>query len=284
MTLLSSLDAAAEGFRVIRREPRAVFVWGLLWLVWFCVTAAAIASGRRVEVSNGLAHWTVWRILSHFGPYALVLIGLFFLVSGVTAIATFRAVLQPQDRQFFYLRLGRDEVRVAAISLMAFSLVAIFGSAPSVVLIAFASPIMAAAPALARDIAELGAWVTVALEVWLCVRFSLIAVETFAEHRFHLTAYWPLTRGRFWYLLWSYAALFVIMLGVTSAFLVLTGLVSEYAKIIFVGGGFLRRTSLLGIAAILAVLSAGYWVFSLTMICACQAHAYRAITTTRPWG
>ena len=91
------------------------------------------------------------------------------MVLGGTVIAVYRAILQPQDRRFFFMRLGRDEFRVAIISLSAFVLVAIFGGAPGFLLVIFASPIMAAVPALAREIGELGAWVTEGLEIWLCV-------------------------------------------------------------------------------------------------------------------
>jgi hypothetical protein len=282
MRALSPLAAATEGFQVMRREPRVVLAWGLLWLAWFLVAAGAIASGGKVEISNTIAHRTLWEIFRHYGPFAAVVVALFFLVWGVTAIAAFRAVLQPLDRRFFYLRLGWDELRVAAISLSAFTLVAIFGGAPGFLLIAMASPIMAAVPTLARDIGELGAWVTVGLEVWLCVRLSLIAVETFAEHRFHLSAYWPLTRGRFWYLLGCYFIMFLIFFAITILFLLLTGMFSSVAFVNFTNVDIVRRTSLLALAGLLAVVAAAYWVSTLVLFCACQAHAYRAISSTDP--
>ena len=148
----SPIEAATEGFRVIRRAPGAVMVWALMWLVWFSVAAGIVATGEKVVVSNSVAHWTIWDIFRHYGPFAVVLVALFFVVLGMTAIASFRAVLNPEQKRFFYLRLGRDELRVAAISVMAFSLVAIFGGVPAAALIALADPIMAAAPTLARQI------------------------------------------------------------------------------------------------------------------------------------
>jgi hypothetical protein len=283
MTALSPLDAAIEGIQVMRREPKAVLVWGLLWLVWFSIAAAAITSSRKVVVSHTISHLTSWEIFQHYGPFAVVVVGLFFLVWGITAIAAFRAVLQPEERRFFYLRLGRDELRVAAISLAAFSLVAIFGGAPGFLLIALASPIMAAVPALAREIGELGAWVTVCLEVWLCVRLSLIAVETFAEHRFHLTAYWPLTQGRFWYLFFSYCIIFVIFFAVTILYLAMSGALSSVALAIFTEKDLVRRTSVLVIAGILTILTAGYSLLTSVLFCACQARAYQAISAHGPW-
>ncbi len=282
-THLSPVDAAAEGFRVIRREPAAALVWMALWLVWFLVAAEIVASGEKVVLSDHVAHRSLWEITRHFGSFAVVLVALFFVVWGMTTIATFRAVLHPDDRRFCYLRVGKDELRVAAISLAAFALVLIFGGAPSFLLILLVSPLMAAVPAFARDIAEIGAWATVCVDVWLCVRLSLIAVETFAERRFHLTAYWPLTRGRFWYLLAAYCLFFVLFFMLTVLFLTLSGFLFQSALHQVGTPDLLSRGGVLGLAGALALITAGFWALSSTLLCACQAHAYRAITT-RPWG
>jgi hypothetical protein len=277
----SPLEAATEGLRVIRREPRAVMVWALMWLVWFSVAAGVIATGRKVVVSNHVARWTFWEIVRHYGPFAAVLIALFFLVLGMTAIATFRAVLNPEQKRFFYLRLGRDELRVAAISVMAFSLGAIFGGLPAGALIELASPLMAAAPALARQIGMLGAVVTVCLEIWLCVRLSLIAVETFAEHRFHLSAYWPLARGRFWYLFLCYCIVFVVLFIAMGVYFTTDAALFEFASNVGHASLF-QRMLVLGIAGVMAVLSAAYLLLTIIFFSACQASAYLAITATRP--
>jgi hypothetical protein len=278
----SPFEAATEGFRVVRRAPRAVIVWGLMWLVWFSVAAGVIATGRKVVVSTRVARWTIWEIFRHYGPFAVVLIALFFLVLGMTAIASFRAVLNPEQKRFFYLRLGRDEFRVAAISVMAFSLVAIFGGMPAGALIALASPIMAAAPTLARQIGMLGAVVTVCLEIWLCVRLSLIAVETFAEHRFHLSAYWPLARGRFWYLVLCYCIIFVILFAIMIVYFTASEVLFRFALSIVKPTNIVQRVTVLGIAGVLAVLAAGYLLLTIILLCTCQARAYLTITSVAP--
>jgi hypothetical protein len=280
----SPFEAATEGFRVIRRAPHAVMVWGLMWLVWFSVTAGIVATGQKVVVSNRVARWTIWEIFRHYGPFAIVLIALFFVVLGMTAIASFRAVLNPEQKRFFYLRLGRDELRVAAISVMAFCLVAIFGGMPAAALIALAGPIMAAAPTLARQIGVLGAGVTVCLEIWLCVRLSLIAVETFAEHRFHLSAYWPLARGRFWYLLFCYCIISVILFVIMILYFTTNEILFGFAFNSVGNESLFQRSVLLGIAAVLAVLAAAYLLLTIILFCSCQARAYLAITSSAPWG
>ncbi len=282
MTFASPVVAASEGFRLIRREPRAFGVWSGLWLVWFLITAIALASGRRVVVATTAEHRTLWQTLSHFGPFTALLVGLFLLLWGVTSVAVFRAVLQPAERRFFYLRLGRDELRMALISLALFALAGL-GGAPAYLLFALFSPIMAAVPAAARDIAEVGAWVTVAVEIWLGVRLSLIAVETFDERRFHLSAYWPLARGRFWYLLGAYAVFFVIVFFITALFLSVSGAIYQLALAGGIGDGEAwRRGGVLALALILAVLTAAYLMAGQTLLCACQACAYAAIVPRPP--
>lgn len=281
MTGGSPIAAASEGFRLIRREPGAFLAWTGLWLAWFVVTAAALASGRKVVVATAVEHRTLWQIVSHFGAFTALLVGLFLLLWGTTAVAVFRAVLQPGDRRFSYLRLGRDELRMALISLALFSLALVFGGAPTFLLIALFSPLMAAIPAAARDIAEVGAWITVAVEIWLGVRLSLIAVETFDERRFHLSAYWPLTRGRFWYLLGCYAVFFVIMFFVTALFLTMSGFIFQTTFAVGGGGDLWRRGGILGMALVLAILAAGWVMFGQVLFCACQACAYAVIAGPR---
>jgi hypothetical protein len=156
-------------------------------------------------------------------------------------------------------------------------LVLLFGGVPAYLLLVLADPIMRALPEMARDIATLGALATVGVDIWLGVRLSLIAVETFAERRFHLTAYWPLTKGRFWYLLAAYFLCFLIVFALSVGFFMVGGLIFALANPDLGAGNLLRRTSVLGLAAVLAILTAGFWLDSTTVFCACQAFAFREI-------
>jgi hypothetical protein len=109
------------------------------------------------------------------------------------------------------------------------------------------------------------------------VRLSLIAVETFAERRFHLLAYWPVTRGRFWYLLGSYFLIFFIFLGLTALFVPVIIILTPNELTRAAGGDVSRSIGLLAQAGVLAGLISMFWTLSLTLFYACQAHAYRAI-------
>jgi hypothetical protein len=281
MTAFNPTSAAFEGFRLIRREFRSVLVWMLLWLAAFLFTAVVVATGQRVVIpANGPAHGArpgLGDLADRFGPFAAVSIAWFLLVWATTTVAAYRAVLRPQDRRFFFLRLGADELRLAIMTVASCILVLLFGGAPTYILWVLVNPIMRALPAAARNIATFGALATVVVEVWLGVRLSLIPVETFAERRFHLSAYWPLTRGRFWYLLACYFLCFLAVFGFCTLFFIGFALVSGLAQPDLGAGNLLRRTSILGLAVVLAALSASFWVISSTVFCACQAYAFRAI-------
>lgn len=277
MIALAPATAAFEGFRLLRREPKAALVWFCLWLVPFLFTAVMVAMGERVVLGRSVVHHTLRESAGRFGPFAVISIALFLLVWATTTIAAYRAVLRPEDRRYFFLRFGADEFRLAIMTVSSFLLVLVFGGVPAYLLLVLADPIMRAVPALARDIATFGALATVCVDIWLAVRLSLIPVETVAERRFHLTAYWPLTGGRFWYLFWCYVLCFMVVLTLGLAYVATGGFVFWLANPDLGAGNLLRRTGVLGLAGILTALSAGYWLVSTTIFCACQAYAFRNI-------
>ena len=275
--ITTAARAALEGYRLIRREPRAALAWMLLWLAVVVATALAVATGPPVGLTHGRAHSSPDDIVRKFGPAAPFLILLFLVVWASTTVAAYRSVLRPQDRRYFFLRLGLDELRLAIMTVASAILILLFGGAPAYLLLVLADPLMRAVPTLARDIARVGALLTVCVDVWLGVRLSLIAVETVAERRFHLSAYWPVTRGRFWYLLLCYAICFLLVFGLTTLLFVAGGVLVSFANLDLAAGNVWRRTGVLGIAALLAVLTAGFLMLSLTIFCACQAYAFRFI-------
>lgn len=277
MSAFKPTTAAMEGLRLIRREPGAVSVWLILWLAAFLITAVIVSTGQRIVFSEHRAASTVGDIYRHFGPFAAGTMAMFLVVWATTTVAVYRAVLRPAERQFFYLRLGADELRLAIMTVTSFVLVLVFGGAPAYLLLVLADPLMRALPDMAREIAAAGALLTVCVDVWLAVRLSLIAVETFAERRFHLTAYWPLAHGRFWYLLSCYFLCFLMVFGLSLFFFFLGETAWAFARPEQGAGTLVRRTELLGLAGLWGVAAAAFSVASSTVFCACQAYAFRVI-------
>lgn len=273
MTPLSPQLAAREGFRLLRREPAAFGAWTALWLAAFSIAAFVVAASKP-EI---LAHSRGPASPSEFGPFAAPLTAMILIVWVVTAVAAFRAVLHPDQRRWFYLRLGPDELRLGVLTLVA-SLAAVgSGGALAYLVFVLASPIMSVVPTATWLIEWAGILITVCLFVWLGVRLSLIAVETFSERRFHLTAYWPVTRGRFWYLFSAYFLLFLTLLGLSAVFFPAIIILTPTNMTRAAAGDILRSTSLLLQAGVLAGLISLSWTLSWTLVFACQAHAFRAI-------
>ncbi|MEO8811814.1 MAG: hypothetical protein ABI376_02735 [Caulobacteraceae bacterium] len=283
MNARSSLDAALEGVRLMRREPRAVLVWACLWLAALTIAAIVVASGDQVVIADRGAARDLREVSGRFGAFAAVFVPLFLVVWAITTVAAFRAVLEPRNRAFFFLRVGADELRLAVITVVALAVVVVLGGVPAFLLFALVSPVMAALPGLARGIATAGAVTTVCVDVWLAVRLSLIAVETFAEGRFHLSAYWPLVRGRFWFLLAGYA-IYALMMFVFLAAIGFGGIVLQGAQTAIGapdGADPGRRALLLGLAGLWALLATALFTVPATLLCACQAYAFRTIAAAR---
>jgi hypothetical protein len=283
LSRFSPVTAATEGFRVMRREPKAVVVWTVLWVVALSLVSLIKLLTGGVSVVTATQRNSA-EILKSFGPLAVVLVPTLLGLWVVTTAAVFRAVLRPDEKAWFFIRLGMDEVRLALMTAVACVLVVVLGGVPASVLLFLLNPLLAAVPTMARYIAIVGAILSVCLEIWIAVRLSLIAVETFAERRFHLTAYWPLARGRFWRLFAAYlvvaaevVSLLVASLAAVFLFTFITASVGMPQ-----GADLLRRVALLGLAGVAAVFAAMLFVVPSTLICACQAYVFRALADDSP--
>ncbi|HWA59920.1 MAG TPA: hypothetical protein VG939_01025 [Caulobacteraceae bacterium] len=280
---LAVLTAATEGFRVVRREPRAFLVWTLLWMLVLLVVATIMAFGPRVVLGGPAPRGDLLGLVSHFGVRAIVIVPVLVAGWAVTTTAICRAVFDPDHRAIFHLRFGVAELRVALIhtvtALVTPLIVALILGIGAIV----ARPFFEAAPTMAADIAAAGLLITVCLLVWLYVRLSLIPIETFAEGRIHVSAYWPVTRGHFWYLLWTYLAVLVIA-AATSAVLgaPIMLLLQSGTAAIAQPASLLQRAQLLGAAAALSAASAFFFMIPTVLMSAAQAYAYRAIAGGRP--
>jgi len=267
----------------MRREPAAVAAWTLLWVVSLsAVSLIKLATGGVPDAS--VAQRNTSEILRSFGPFAVVLVPALLLLWVVTTSAGFRTVLRPQERAWFFLRLGMDEARLAIMTAVACVLVLVLGGVPASVMFFLFTPIFTAVPALTRYVAFIGAALSVALEVWIAVRLSLIAVETFAERRFHLSAYWPLVRGRFWRLFAAYLLVALWVVGIFLASVVAVFLLTLLTSWVGMPQGLdlPRRGFLLIMAGIAAALAALLFVLPSLLIGACQAYCFRALADDSP--
>ncbi|MBV8593763.1 MAG: hypothetical protein JOZ27_05640 [Caulobacteraceae bacterium] len=284
MTPFAPIDTALEGLRVMRREPKALMGWIAVWVLALVAVGAiqlvtlpalAVAPPRGVGLIG---------VVRRFGPLWPLLVATLLILWIMTTATLFRAVLRPEEHGWRLFRLGAGEARLAVITAAGSGLIVALGSVPALILLVLAKPVLALVPDSARWVIAGGTLATVCLELWIAVRLSLAPVATFAEERFSLIRCWRLTEGRFWRLLASYV---VVALEII-AFLILLGVVAMVfaAASNFIGAphglDLVRRGLLFGLVVVAALVGALLFVVPLTLLCACQAKAYREIREVRP--
>jgi hypothetical protein len=269
------LNGAFAGFRLIREHPNAVGAWWTLWFIGFSVSAILLVFSRPFG-----GHVDYSTLATRLGPFAVIIIAAFLLIWALNTVAAYRASLQPDRGGMFFMQLGPDELRLAVMTVVACLLILVFGGVPAFLLLTVFTPFVQILPDQARALAFIGATATICVDAWISVRLSLIAVETFAEGRFHLSAYWPLTRGRFWYMFFVYFVCFVMILVLLGGLGLVTAGVGAVVGGIGApsGADVVRRGALLALAGVYAGVVSGFWVVTTTLVCASQAHVFRAIT------
>ena len=284
MAAFSPLDAASEGLRMMRREPKAVLYWIAVWAL--ALAAIGVIEAWSAPVVEGGGARGAVGLMRRLGPLAVVVAPMLLALGVMNTATVYRAVLQPNEHGWHLFKLGAEEARIAVVHLvggvlifLATLLLWFFLPGPASLLFFLASPLSGVVPGHVQITAALGAAATVMLEVWIAVRFSLAPVESFAQRRFPLAAYWSLTHGKFWRLLASYLLVFLEI----ALFLVLFALIglalgaTISLMMAWRGPDLARRAALLALVPAAAVLGAALLVVPTTLICACQAYAYRAI-------
>jgi len=199
-----------ETVRFVRVNLGAVAVWsaiifamGLLSMVLmapFYQAQMAAAEGGTPQMPN-------------FGGFFLAM--LLMLVGFVILwAAVFRAVLRPEQKGFFYLRVGMDELRLFATVLVVF-----VGGYIAVVLASVIVTMLVAV--LGRVIAgEAGAGIAAILSMivifcailWAAIRVSPCGPLTVYRQKVVIGPAWRLTRGVFWRLLGAYLLLAIMLM------------------------------------------------------------------------
>ena len=200
----SATDAAFEGFRIMRRNPVAVGLWALAYLIFFglvfAVFGGSIAQMTAISAdmqTGGEPSMQDFEALGlGYAVMASVVGPLSLLLSAVLSAAVVRAVLTPEQKGLGYMRLGADELRVVVVSVV-------------MVILIFLAAVVAfgAVGLLAGFTAQSGLnilWVlvvllglaAVAFVVWLSLRLSLAVPITVSERRISIFDSFAMTKGR----------------------------------------------------------------------------------------
>lgn len=221
-------EAAFEGFRLVRREPRTIAIWAVFSLVASgMLMSAMIASGFGRFMGASTKGTMTPEALTGFLVGELIAIGGGLLIASIMGAAVYRAILRPAEAPLTRLRLGGDELRLVLLSV-------IMGVVFTGLTIALAIPvaILGVAIGVGANLGQAGAephagamvgivlvvllgyLLIIAGLVFFAVRLSLAGVMTFAERRLRVFESWRLTKGRFWRLLGCYGLAVVLMLPI----------------------------------------------------------------------
>jgi hypothetical protein len=235
MARFSVADAATAGFGVIGRKPLAVLAWGL---VMFVATAApfylltlfmrpdfamlAQIAGQQGPSNDPEVFGRLMRMQSGMMLFQLLFWMWSTAVKAVICCAVFRAVLEPEDSRFGYLRLGAREGWLTLLFLVEYVLAYI-----AFFVVALLAMVIVAIVGVGAGGNSAGAMVTtgfvvgilvLVLFLWLALKLSMAAPMTFADRQFRLFESWSFTKGHVGKLLGVSLLLFVFLIGIEVLF------------------------------------------------------------------
>lgn len=211
MTAFSATDAAFEGFRITREKPRILLIWAGFYLIIsflmpiLLVTMGgqdlmaleAAASSPDADPSAALDN------LAALAPLYAIMLPAGLAVQAILAAAVYRAILRPDESRYGYLRVGRDELRLAVLTLIYFVL-----TITAVVVVVLAGGIVGGIAYSVMGSPLIGlalGMFFLGLLFYAAVRLSLAPVMTFAEERIAVFDSWRLTKGQFWRLVGAFS-------------------------------------------------------------------------------
>ena len=231
MARFSVTEAATAGFGVIGRKPLAVVGWAIALIVALVIPAALcfLAMGPELQALMQLAmtqkggepspEAMQQMMRAQSGMTAMNL--LYWLwssfIKAVFCAAVFRAVLEPRQSAWAYLRVGSRELWLTLLLLVetVLAMIAVFVIVLLVVVLTAVVAVSAGAgnttPAVATACG--GSLVAFGVILWLALRLSMAAPMTFVDNQFRLFESWSLTKGQGWRLLGVALLIVVFVLG-----------------------------------------------------------------------
>ncbi len=211
MSELSITDTAFTGFRVVREHPKALISWVLLNLfigapLTYALTPMLLQMEKLAAANGAETPEQLLAALQPALPMMLAATAVYLMVQAVVWAAMNRAVLNPQDDRFGYMRLGMDELRqlglILAVTGLSYLLVGVVAAVLSLALGAVAS---------AQAVAILVLFITL---VAVGPRLAMASALTFERRKIDLFGAWALSKGRYRPLLATLALAFVMSLCV----------------------------------------------------------------------
>jgi len=230
------VDAALEGLHTMRRRPLAVLAWATFSLVMLPILGlfAKIVLGEEGRAALAMRAGSadpreILDLVTHLGGVMVILIAVTLFLASVLQAAIIRSVIDPGNKRFAYLRLGKEELQLLVVSLITWAAALGVTVIPSGAVVLGASLLSGAA---AGWFATLGALAVIGLSLWVAVRLSLLGPHAFSHHHIDIREAWVQTHGQFLRLLGMYVLAIVL-----SALLSLIQAVLSSLVINVIGGG-----------------------------------------------
>jgi len=244
MATFSMGEAVGAGFGLIAKKPLSVLAWGLAYLILGVAPVVGMFAWMGQDLigafhgagNAGPDRWAfgpeygsgpqfdfgrMWRFQSRFLMFQPLLFLAGLAARAVLSGAIFRAVLEPQNRGFAYLRLGKRELWLALLILAMGILLVLLMIALAGVTAAVCIAIVAALKAVNAAAVWSGIAVAVCIVaaavvfIHVCLRFSLAGPMTFDHGEFRLFESWSVTRGHTLKLFGLGLVLMVLVIAVT---------------------------------------------------------------------
>ncbi len=207
-----SLDFAFEGFRIVREKPKLILFWGLVLLIGgglmqlLLVAIAGPDMDRFQALMQAQDPNAITNFMQRASPAVttafLAMLPIELLMGAVLSCAVFRAVWGEKDDRFGYLRFGADEWRQIAVLVLLMCLCFAMVLAVTVVAAVLGSMVGNNAGAVFAALAILVFGILFVLFVLL--RLSLCAVQSFDRKTIDIFGSWKLTAKHTWALLGGY--------------------------------------------------------------------------------
>jgi hypothetical protein len=236
MPQVSIGPAIGSGFGVLARRPAAVLAWAAALFVLGVLPQALVVGAAlpqmlaayqeaaRSALQGGHPSPDTFAAITARTAALQPISLLASLVSRTVLLgAIYRAVLEPEDRRFFYLRFGAQELWLALAMIMLFVIfvVLIVAAAVSVGIVAAIVAVAAKSAGGPGTVAALAIVAVVlagvAVTIWLLIRLSLALPMGFAERNFRFFESWSLTRGHAFQMFLAYFGVFLIVLLIELA-------------------------------------------------------------------
>lgn len=245
MAHLDVSQSAFSGFGVISRNWIAPAVWGLVQTVlavlpmllvlptlieMFGMIFGSIGKGMEPDEAELMRLSTQMNMVQPLTWITQL------LAQGLVTGAIIRAVLHPEDKRWFYMRLGMGEVMLVAVSLV-FSIIAIVAIVVAAIVVAiFGFAIGAASEGAGIAAAVLVGMVAFGVIIWGCVRFSLGFAMSHEKKQFLLFESWRMTDGHAAGLFGM--GLLSVVIGWLISMVVVGVLIAIGVALLFSNGGF----------------------------------------------